>query len=124
MDVCRERLAQSELLVGVCYYKRDAYGGAVKRFKNLLEVYPGFSHRDQVLYELAESLKALRKSDEALIYFQKIVDEFQESRYHGRAKSDLNDFAGAEVERTADVKRDQNAEESKTGEEPAPSGGK
>lgn len=124
ITVCRERLAKSELLVGVFYHKRKAYAGAIDRFKNLLEAYPGFSSRDQVFFELAESLKALRRADEAVIYFRKIIDEFPDSRYRGRAQSAVKEFSGDGAERTADAKQDQNAVDVRTGEAPAPSGGK
>jgi outer membrane protein assembly factor BamD len=123
MAVCRERLAESELLVGVFYQKRKAYNGAAERFKELLDKYPGYSHRDRVFFELAESLKAMRKTAEALTYFQKIVDEFPDSRYHGRARSAVEDASSSSADRKAEAKQEPDIEDGKSGEEGEASGG-
>lgn len=84
-DECRERLAESEMRVGLFYKRGKAYTGAVERFRTILEEYPRYAKRDRVYFELAESLRASRKTDEALIYFQKLVEEYPDSRYVSEA---------------------------------------
>jgi outer membrane protein assembly factor BamD len=104
-DACHERLAISEMKVGLFYKKRRAYPGAIDRFRVILEFYPRYSKRDRVYFELADALRAARKNDEALIYFQKIVEEYPESRYVGKARQAL-DLGPAPPERTAEAVED------------------
>ena len=123
LGMIRERLAESEMLVGAFYYKREAYAGAIHRFRKLLDEYPAYSQRDRVFFELAQSLQAIRKTQEAQTYLRKIVDEFPDSKYHDRAQTALDSFAGGAVERASEATKNQNAE-GKSEEKPAPSGGR
>jgi outer membrane protein assembly factor BamD len=88
-EVCRERLAESEMRVGLFYKKRSAYPGAINRFRNILESYPLYSRRDRTFFELARTLKAANKRDEALIYYRKVLEEFPDSRYAPEARDAL-----------------------------------
>jgi len=88
-DVCRERLAEADVQVGIFYMKRKAYAGAIDRFRTVLEAYPRYRGRDQVYFLLGEALKSTRKNPEALLYYQKLVDEFPKSRYAGEARHAL-----------------------------------
>jgi outer membrane protein assembly factor BamD len=90
-DACRERLADSEVRIGLFYMKRKAYDGAVSRFRTVLDQYPRYTRRDQVTFLLAEALKAVHKGEEAALYFQKIVDEFPKSRYYSQARRALEE---------------------------------
>jgi outer membrane protein assembly factor BamD (BamD/ComL family) len=77
----RDRLSQSDYEVGYFYYRQRWYPGAVDRFKALLKQDPEFTNRDAVYFYLGEALFKANQSAEALPYFEKIVEEFQQSEY-------------------------------------------
>ena len=76
-----DRYSQSEFLVGRFYYRFKAWRGAAKRFKGILENDPGFTNRDAVYFHLAESLFLTDRKVEALPYYERLVEEFEESEY-------------------------------------------
>ena len=77
----RDRLSESDYLVGYFYYRQKWYPGAVDRFKDLLKQDPGFTNRDAVYFYLGEALLKARRPAEALPYYEMLVQEFQESEY-------------------------------------------
>ena len=54
--------------------------GAVDRFKVLLKADPGLHHRDAVYFYLGELFKTNKKA-EALPYYERLLQEFQQSEY-------------------------------------------
>ena len=76
-----DRYSQSEFLVGRFYYRFKMWGGAIERFKGILDNDPGFTNRDAVYFHLAESLFTTDRKVEALPYFERLVEEFEESEY-------------------------------------------
>jgi outer membrane protein assembly factor BamD len=77
----KDRLAQSDYLVGFFYYRQRWYPGAVDRFTSLLKGDPEFTRKDSVYFYLAESLAKADKKAEALPYYEKLVQEFERSEY-------------------------------------------
>jgi len=77
----RDRLSESDYLVGYFYYRQRWYPGAVDRFKDLLKQDPGFTNRDAVYFYLGEALFKANRKAEALPYYEMLVQEFQESEY-------------------------------------------
>jgi len=77
----RDRLSESDYLVGYFYFRQRWYPGAITRLKALLKDDPEYTGRDAVFYHLAESLARTKKEAEALPYFEKLVEEFTESQY-------------------------------------------
>jgi outer membrane protein assembly factor BamD len=77
----RDRLSESEYLVGYFYYRQRWYPGAIDRFKSLLKQDPGYTGRDAVYYYLGESLVKVKKEAEALPYLERLVQEFEQSQY-------------------------------------------
>ncbi len=77
----RDRLSLSEYRVGVFYYRQRWYPGALDRFKALLKQDPEFTNRDAVYFYLGEALFRANQKAEALPYFEKLVEEFQQSEY-------------------------------------------
>ena len=74
-----DRLSESEFLVGRFYYRINWYQGAEQRLKEVLKQDPAFTGRDDVYFYLGESLVKLGRQAEALPYFEKLIDEFEES---------------------------------------------
>jgi outer membrane protein assembly factor BamD len=77
----RDRLSQSEFLVGRFYYRINWYPGAIERLSGLLKQDPEFTHRDGVYFYLGDSLLKSNRPAEALPYFEKLIAEFQESEH-------------------------------------------
>jgi outer membrane protein assembly factor BamD len=77
----RDRLSESDYLVGYFYFRQKWYPGAIVRLKALLKEDPEYSGRDAVFYHLAEALARTKKEAEALPYFEKLVQEFEQSEY-------------------------------------------
>jgi len=77
----RDRLSESEYEVGYFYYRQRWYPGAVFRFQALLKQDPEFTNRDAVYFYLAETLVKQKRTAEALPYYQKLIEEFQQSEY-------------------------------------------
>jgi len=77
----RDRLSESDYLVGYFYYRQKWYPGAVDRFKNVLKEDPEYTGRDAVYYYLADALVRLKLEAEALPYLEKLIAEFEMSAY-------------------------------------------
>jgi outer membrane protein assembly factor BamD len=77
----RDRLSESDYEVGFFYYRQRWYPGAVDRFRELLKQDPEFTSRDAVYFYLAEALVKGNRKGEALPYYQKLIEEFQQSAY-------------------------------------------
>jgi outer membrane protein assembly factor BamD len=77
----RDRLSQSDYLVGFFYFRQRWYPGAIDRFQSVLKQDPEFTGRDAVYFHLAESYLKIQRQAEALPYFERLVEEFQQSDY-------------------------------------------
>ncbi len=77
----KDRLADYEYGIGMTYVHIRWYAGAVGRFKPLIEMDPGYTHKDAVYFYLADALEKSNKAPEALPYYERLVKEFQTSQY-------------------------------------------
>jgi outer membrane protein assembly factor BamD len=84
-----DRLSESEFLVGRFYYRINWYPGAIERLTSILKQDADFTGRDGVYFYLGESLIKVKREAEALPYFEKLIDEFQQSEYLGDAHKRL-----------------------------------
>jgi outer membrane protein assembly factor BamD len=75
----RDRLSQYEYNVGYHYYRSRWYPGAIDRFKTLLDKDPEFTRRDAVYFYLGECYAKIARPAEALPYFDRLVQEFEQS---------------------------------------------
>lgn len=89
----RDRLSESEFLVGRHYYRTRWYPGAVARLEELLKVDPQYTRRDGVYFFLAESYARLRNVSEARKYYQRLLEEFASSEYLDDAEKRLKALA-------------------------------
>lgn len=83
---CKDRLDDAEYLVGLTYVRIRWYIGAIGRFKALLESDPAYTRKDAVYFYLAEALEKSEKKAEALPYYDRLVNEFEQSQYLEEAK--------------------------------------
>jgi outer membrane protein assembly factor BamD len=85
----KDRLDESDYLVGYFYYRQRWYPGAIDRFKKLLKEDSEYSGRDAVYFYLADALVKLNKDAgpaEALPLLEKLVQEFEQSEYLAEAQ--------------------------------------
>ncbi len=85
----QENLALGDYNVGLFYADRGNYIASKSRFKEIEEKYKEFSLMDDALYRLAESLEKTENSDEAAIYYGRIVAGYPFSAHFETAKSRL-----------------------------------
>jgi outer membrane protein assembly factor BamD len=82
----KDRLDQSNYLIGYFYYRQRWYPGAIDRFKALLEEDKDFTGRDAVYFYYAESLIKSKREAEALPKLEQLVEEFEQSQYLQEAR--------------------------------------
>ena len=82
----KDRLSESDYRVGLFYLRTRWYPGAIDRFKTLLKNDAEFSRRDAVYFYLAEALVKAEKTAEALPYYERLVQEFEQSEYLAETK--------------------------------------
>jgi outer membrane protein assembly factor BamD len=99
----RDRLSESDYLVGYFYFRQRWYPGAIDRFKDLLKQDPAFTGRDAVYFFLAESLAKTKREAEALPYLEKLVEEFERSEYLAEAQKRIGELkAQAQIKSSGD----------------------
>jgi len=92
----QESLAMHSYQVGNFYleprYKQGKGGlkGAQSRFKEVIDKYPSFSLRDEVLFKLAYTYQQEEEPDEAAKYYQDMLRNFPNSNYAEKAKEQLS----------------------------------
>ncbi|MEO7192121.1 MAG: outer membrane protein assembly factor BamD [Vicinamibacterales bacterium] len=77
----KDRLSDSEVMVGRHYFRTRWYPGATARLEQVLKDDPEYIRRDAVYFFLAESYYKLNKKAEALPYYERVVQEFRVSEY-------------------------------------------
>jgi outer membrane protein assembly factor BamD len=77
----KDRLSESDYLVGYFYFRQRWYPGAIDRFKAVLKNDPEYTGRDAVYYYYAESLVRTKQEAAALPLLERLVQEFEKSEY-------------------------------------------
>src|SRR5258708_31894364 len=77
----KDRLSESDYLVGYFYFRQRWYPGAIDRLKGVLKQDPEYTARDAVYFYLAEALTKVKLEAEALPYYEKLLQEFEKSQY-------------------------------------------
>ena len=77
----RDRLSDSNFMVGRFYYRLRYYPGAIDRFREILDEDPGYTRRDAVYFHLADALATIDRGPEALPLFERLVSEFPATEY-------------------------------------------
>jgi outer membrane protein assembly factor BamD len=82
----KDRLADAEFGVASTYLHIRWYSGVESRLKPLIASDPGYTRRDAAYFYLAEALEKSKKEAEALPYYERLVEEFEQSSYLEEAK--------------------------------------
>ena len=77
----RDRLSEADYLVGFFYFRQRWYPGAIDRFKTVLTDDPEYTGRDAVYFHLAESYVKIKQQAQALPYYERLVQEFEQSEH-------------------------------------------
>ncbi len=91
----RDRLSDHDYGVGFFYFRTRWYPGAIDRFKEILKNDPEYTRRDAVYFYLAESLMKVNRPAEALPYFERLAEEFQQSEYLAKAQLRIKELKEA-----------------------------
>ena len=81
----RDRLSESEYVVGHYYYRQKWWPGAIERFRLILDTDPAFAGRDRVYYHLGEALRQDGEPEEGLAFLERVVNEFPDSEFASAA---------------------------------------
>jgi len=88
----RDRLSESSYLIGLHYYRSKWPVGAISRFQEVLKDDPSYTHRDDVYFYLGESYLKARRKEEALVYFDRLVSEFEVSEHLDEARKRVEEL--------------------------------
>ena len=77
----RDRLSDSNFLIGRFYHRLRYYPGAIDRFREILDDDPGYTRRDAVYFHLADALASTDRGAEALPLFERLVSEFPATEF-------------------------------------------
>jgi outer membrane protein assembly factor BamD len=92
----QESLAMHNLQIARFYYDARYKGhkgglkGSQSRLKEIIDKYPNFSLRDEVLFRLATTFQQEEEPDEAAKYYQDLLRNFPNSDYADKAKEQLS----------------------------------
>jgi len=93
----QESLAMHNLGIARFYYEArynkgrgTGLKGSQSRLKEIIEKYPNFSLRDEVLFRLATTYQLEEEPDEAAKYYQELLRNFPNSDYGEKAKEQLS----------------------------------
>lgn len=88
----RDRQDDSDYQVGFFYFRNRWYPGAIDRLSALLKRDPQYTRRDATYFYLGEALVKQQRQAEALPYFEKLVQEFEQSEYLEDARKRITEL--------------------------------
>ena len=88
----RDRLSESEFKVGQLYYRIRNYQGAMLRFTELMRADPEYTKRDELFYYMGETLRKINALPEALPMYDRILKEFEKSKYREKAEKRVGEL--------------------------------
>ena len=106
----RDRLSESELIVGRFYHRNKWWPGAIDRLRAILESDPQFIGRESLYFYLADALYNSGEIDEARPLFERLLEEFPETEFRediSEAMADIDASAASDdAEAEADDSKD------------------
>jgi outer membrane protein assembly factor BamD len=91
----RDRLSESNYLVGYFYFRQRWYVGSIARFKEIIDQDPAYTARDAVYFYLAESYVKMNQQAAALPLYEKLVQEFEQSEHLADAQKRITELKAA-----------------------------
>ncbi len=90
IDECRQILARHFFQIGYYNYLMKSYTGAIARFKQVMGDYPDFIANDKLLYFTGKTYAAIKDTDSALSFFQRVVGSHAKSKYAKKAQHQID----------------------------------
>ncbi len=91
LKLAKENLARHEFVVGSYYFKRDSYKAAAKRFKGIIDNYPGSADEPETLYYLADSYIRIGEFESAKNTLAVLYKEYPNHSMTQKAQNKLAD---------------------------------
>lgn len=107
---CRDRLARREIYIGNFYSRRDNYKAAADRYKIVVDDYNDTQRYQEALYLLGRSYAKSDQYDLARQTLNRLVQEYPNEKYSGKATSLLNDIQGKTAPPPQEEKKEEPAE--------------
>src|SRR3990167_1305633 len=107
---CRDRLARREIYIGNFYSRRDNYKAAADRYKIVVDDYNETQRYQEALYLLGKAYAKSDQYDLARQTLNRLVQEFPNEKYSGKATSLLNDIQGKTAPPPQEEKKEEPAE--------------
>jgi outer membrane protein assembly factor BamD len=108
---CRDRLARREIYIGNFYSRRDNYKAAADRYKIVVNDYNDTQRYQEALYLLGRAYAKSDQYDLARQTLGRLVQEFPNEKYSGKATSLLNDIQGKTAPPPSPSPQDENKAE-------------
>lgn len=86
IEACRLRLAQKELWVADYYVGKGNWQAAIQRYDVVLKEYSRTAAVPQALFQKADALLRLQRTDEADSAFRRLVEQYPDSEWARRAR--------------------------------------
>ena len=107
---CRDRLARREIYIGNFYSRRDNYKAAADRYKIVVDDYNETQRYQEALYLLGKAYAKSDQYDLARQTLNRLVQEFPNEKYSGKATSLLNDIHGKTAPPPEEEKKEEPAQ--------------
>jgi len=89
LKIAKDDVAAHELVVGRFYYKKDSYMAAVKRFKGIIDNYPGSKDEPEILYYMADSYIRLEDYESAKNTLAQLYKDYPNNKMSEKARDNL-----------------------------------
>jgi len=117
----RDRLSESNFLIGRYYYRNKWWPGAVDRLREVLDSDPQFAGREPVYFYLASAFYNSLELEEALTMFQRLIEDFPETEFVQDATEAVADIETQLAANPAESPEPDEANDDDSATAPAPS---
>ena len=92
LQEAKDRLSESEFIVGQYYYRNEWWPGAIERLQTVLDTNPEFTGRESTYFYLADAFYKGGEFAKALPVFQILLEEFPGTEFNEEATAALADI--------------------------------
>ena len=98
----KDRLSESEYIVGQYYYRNEWWPGAIDRFETIAESDAQYTGRENLYFYLADAYYNNGDFEEALLFFQQLLQDFPQSEFLADAQAAVTDIENQGTSQTGD----------------------
>ena len=104
IKTCEEYLAEHKFLIGLHYYKGEAYKASTTRLNEVLTEYPLYSGLDKVYFYLADSYRQWTNPEQAIPWYTKLITDFPKSPFVKKAQDYIKEIQARPAPKPPDKK--------------------